>query len=143
MSSELKRIARIRDIRAHRERAAQRALASAQIARMDAEREGVLANERFSIAADRASTNELTSSDDFALERAHVHSLGRQVIVAETKILETKSHVDERLQAISMAHREVEKIDRWSDIAREAARAEATRIERTADDEVAARKIRA
>lgn len=143
MSKELKRIARLRDIRAYREKAAQRALATARHAFLDAEREAEAAEVRFASAADRALRSDVTSSADLALERAYVHGLARQVTVAAGRIHEAKVEVDVRMVAIAEAHREVDRIDRWSEMARDAIRAEEARIERTRDDEVAARKSRA
>lgn len=139
MSRELRRIQRLRDLKGHRERAAERELAAARRDVIHAE--DALAERRnvYVEAIDGAAATREIAADDFELERLRIVSLARQVETAESTVAAAQSRFQDRSMDLAHAHKEVEQMDRWAEITRTAVRADEQRLDRIHSDETAAR----
>ncbi len=139
MSSELRRIQRLRNLRSHREKAAERDLAKARGELVSAERDLDDCRARFGAAADETAMTRETTVPDFEMARMHVAALSRRIDRAERHVGAALETFQERNVELVHAHREVDQMDSWADITREAMRADAVRIDRVESDETAAR----
>ncbi len=139
MSSELRRIQRLRNLRSHREKAAERELAKARGELVSAERALDDCRARFGEAADETAKTRETTLPDFEMARMNIAALSRRIDRAERHVGATLETFQERSAELVHAHREVDQMDSWADITREAMRADSVRIDRVESDETAAR----
>jgi flagellar biosynthesis chaperone FliJ len=139
MTRELRRIQRLRDLRSHKERAAERELAAARRAVVEAEATLREAEHSYLGAIDAAQALVEVAAPDFEMERLRVAALAKKVERAESALTAAREARETRSELLSVAHREVEQMNRWADITREVARADEQRLDRVSSDETAAR----
>ncbi len=139
MSRELKRIQRLRDLRSHRERAAEKELAVARRGVVEAEAALEASRSTYDEAIASVASVRDVAAPDFELERLRVVSLGRAVERAERGVEAAQTQHRVRKDELTRAHREVEQMDRWAEMTRTAARADEQRLDRFESDETAAR----